>query len=217
MTHTQTLPRKTTCMKYRHRDTHMTQTHTLTFDPNPQLAKKIITFWYSSSVRIFRSCCRSLSRSCLSSIHCWLKYTEKHPCGMATSLKLLPHCTHSHNHIYISISHNALLQSHSHCHRCTAIWEYFFSISQGSKLCLYYPAQLCPYSNIVQGQAKCSEHQIDINLVDTMQHLTGGMIEGNVSGTQNIRSQMPKVLHAWSSGLRTDGWPSVNLVPKCCS
>ena len=66
--------------------THMTQTHTLTFDPNPQLAKKIITFWYSSSVRIFRSCCRSLSRSCLSSIHCWLKYTEKHPCGMATPL-----------------------------------------------------------------------------------------------------------------------------------
>lgn len=45
---------------------HMMQSHS-------QLAKNINNFWYSSSERTDRSCCRSLTRSCLSSSHCSLK------------------------------------------------------------------------------------------------------------------------------------------------
>lgn len=40
---------------------------------NLQLQKKIKTFWCSSSLMNCRSFCRSRIKSCLSSIHCWLR------------------------------------------------------------------------------------------------------------------------------------------------
>ena len=80
------------------------KTNTLKQLFHSQLEKKIITFWYSSSVRTFKSACLSRSMSCLSSNHCWLKSNiQFDSCTMFLSI---PHLS-----LFTTTSHNNLKES----------------------------------------------------------------------------------------------------------